>query len=40
MSAVLEASGSSLHSVVTINIYITSMANFALVNEAYQEFFT
>ncbi|KFA53330.1 hypothetical protein S40293_06661 [Stachybotrys chartarum IBT 40293] len=40
MSAVLEASGSSLHSVVKINIYITSMANFALVNEAYQEFFT
>ncbi|OLN94197.1 Protein mmf1, mitochondrial [Colletotrichum chlorophyti] len=40
LSAVLEASGSSLRNVVKVNVYITDMANFATMNEAYDEFFT
>lgn len=40
ISAVLEASGCSLQTVVKMNIYITKMSNFGLVNEAYDEFFT
>ncbi|RSL65130.1 hypothetical protein CEP53_003792 [Fusarium sp. AF-6] len=34
------AAGSSLHNVVKVNIYITDMQNFGLINEAYDEFFT
>ncbi|KUI62764.1 hypothetical protein VP1G_09891 [Cytospora mali] len=39
MQAVLEAAGSSLSNVVKVNIFITTMDNFALVNEVYDEFF-
>ncbi|KAJ4325197.1 hypothetical protein N0V84_003579 [Fusarium piperis] len=38
--AILTAAGSSLHNVVKVNIYITDMQNFGLINEAYDEFFT
>ncbi|CAG9940391.1 unnamed protein product [Clonostachys rosea f. rosea IK726] len=40
ISAVLEAGGSSLRNVLKVNIFITDMANFSLINEAYDEFFT
>jgi enamine deaminase RidA (YjgF/YER057c/UK114 family) len=40
LEAILLASGSSLRNVVKMNIYITDMSKFALVNEAYDEFFT
>jgi len=40
ISAVLEAAASRLENIVKLNIYITSMKDFALVNEAYDEFFT
>ncbi|KAH7110748.1 Endoribonuclease L-PSP/chorismate mutase-like protein [Dactylonectria macrodidyma] len=40
LEAILTASGSSLKNIVKMNIYITKMDNFALVNEAYDEFFT
>ncbi|WYZ34246.1 hypothetical protein EsH8_I_000522 [Colletotrichum jinshuiense] len=40
LSAVLEAAGSSLRNVVKVNIFITKMADFATMNEAYDEFFT
>ncbi|KAF4976950.1 hypothetical protein FZEAL_6454 [Fusarium zealandicum] len=40
LKAILTTSGSSLRNVVKMNIYITNMENFALVNEAYDEFFT
>lgn len=36
----LKEAGSSLQNVVKVNIFITKMADFALVNEAYDEFFT
>ena len=40
LEAILVASGSSLRNVVKVNIYLTDMSKFALVNEAYDEFFT
>ncbi|RKL35373.1 hypothetical protein BFJ72_g8892 [Fusarium proliferatum] len=40
LEAILKESGSSLRNIVKMNIYITDMQNFALVNEAYDEFFT
>ncbi|KAK3689877.1 putative brt1 protein [Podospora appendiculata] len=40
LSAVLEAAGSSLNRVIKVNIFLTSMADFAAVNEAYDEFIT
>ncbi|EXK27163.1 endoribonuclease L-PSP [Fusarium oxysporum f. sp. melonis 26406] len=40
ITAVLDAAGSSLQNLVKMNIYLTDMANFTLVNEAYDEFFT
>ncbi|OAQ60362.1 endoribonuclease l-PSP domain-containing protein [Pochonia chlamydosporia 170] len=40
LSAVLEAGGSKLENVVKMNIYITTMKDFGLMNEAYDEFFT
>ncbi|EEU35482.1 uncharacterized protein NECHADRAFT_51206 [Fusarium vanettenii 77-13-4] len=40
LEAILTAAGSSLHNVVKVNIYITDMQNFDLINEAYDEFFT
>ncbi|KAF4335754.1 endoribonuclease L-PSP [Fusarium beomiforme] len=39
LKAILEESGSSLRNIVKMNIYITNMQNFTLVNEAYDEFF-
>ncbi|KAH6980730.1 Endoribonuclease L-PSP/chorismate mutase-like protein [Ilyonectria sp. MPI-CAGE-AT-0026] len=40
ISAILEASGSSLRNVVKMNIFIIAFSDFALLNEAYDEFFT
>ncbi|KAJ3528486.1 hypothetical protein NM208_g10177 [Fusarium decemcellulare] len=40
LEATLTAAGSSLDNIVKMNIYITNMENFGLVNEAYDEFFT
>ncbi|RSM10110.1 hypothetical protein CEP52_003796 [Fusarium oligoseptatum] len=40
IDAILRAAGSSLHNVIKVNIYITDMQNFGLINEAYDEFFT
>ncbi|RTE77833.1 hypothetical protein BHE90_007712 [Fusarium euwallaceae] len=40
IDAILRAAGSSLHNVLKVNIYITDMQNFGLINEAYDEFFT
>ncbi|EJT75491.1 hypothetical protein GGTG_05424 [Gaeumannomyces tritici R3-111a-1] len=40
LSAVLEAAGGSLRSVVKVNAFITTMDDFAAMNEAYDEFFT
>ncbi|KAK1831278.1 Endoribonuclease L-PSP/chorismate mutase-like protein [Podospora conica] len=39
LSVILEAAGSSLRNVVKMNIFLTTMDNFALMNEAYDEFF-
>jgi len=35
LSAVLEAAGSSLKNVVKVNVFITTMQNFAAMNEGY-----
>ncbi|POS77806.1 mmf1 [Diaporthe helianthi] len=40
LEAVLEASGSSLKNVLKVNVYITTMDDFATMNEAYDEFFS
>jgi 2-iminobutanoate/2-iminopropanoate deaminase len=40
LSAVLEAGGSSLEQALKINIYLTDMANFATMNEAWDKIFT
>lgn len=40
LSAVLEAAGSSLKNVVKVNVFLTTMDNFAAMNEAYDEFIT
>ncbi|KAI1489234.1 L-psp endoribonuclease family protein [Biscogniauxia mediterranea] len=39
LAAVLEAAGSSLSNVVKVNVFLTTMDNFAAVNEVYDEFF-
>lgn len=39
LSVILEAAGSSLRNVVKMNIYLTTMNNFAMMNEAYDELF-
>lgn len=36
----LEASGSGLRNVLKVNIFITTMDDFATMNEAYDEFFS
>ncbi|KAF2398450.1 Endoribonuclease L-PSP [Trichodelitschia bisporula] len=36
LSAILEAGGSSLEKIIKVNIYLTTMANFAAMNEAYK----
>jgi len=38
--AVLEEAGSSLRNVVKMNIFLTTMDDFAAMNEAYDEFFS
>ncbi|KAI3401104.1 hypothetical protein diail_250 [Diaporthe ilicicola] len=40
LQAVLEASGSGLQNVLKVNVYITTMDDFAAVNEVYDEFFS
>ncbi|PSR90886.1 Endoribonuclease L-PSP/chorismate mutase-like protein [Coniella lustricola] len=40
ISAVLEEAGSSLANVVKVNVFITTMDDFATMNEAYDEFFS
>lgn len=40
LSAVCQASGGSLNDIVKLNIYLTDLANFALVNEVMAEYFT
>ncbi|KFY23821.1 hypothetical protein V493_05610 [Pseudogymnoascus sp. VKM F-4281 (FW-2241)] len=39
LSAVLEAAGSSLKKVVKVNVFITTMDNFAEMNGTYEKFF-
>ncbi|KAK8083922.1 yabJ [Apiospora saccharicola] len=39
LTAVLEAAGSSFENVLKVNIFLTTMENFAAMNEAYDEFF-
>lgn len=40
LSAVLEAGGSSLEQALKVNIYLTDMANFVTMNEAWDKVFT
>ena len=40
IAAVLEEAGSDLKNVVKVNIFLTSMADFATMNEAWDEVFT
>lgn len=39
LSAILESAGSSLKSVVKVNIFITTMKDFAPMNEGYVQMF-
>lgn len=39
LKAVLEAAGSDLRNVLKVNVFITTMDDFATMNEAYDEFF-
>lgn len=39
VSNVLKDAGSSLDNIVKCNVYLTNMADFAAMNEAYLEFF-
>ncbi|EEP77989.1 endoribonuclease L-PSP [Uncinocarpus reesii 1704] len=40
LSVVLEAGGSSIQNVVKVNVFLTSMKDFAEMNEAYEPFFS
>jgi len=40
LSAILLASGSSINNCVKVNIFLTTMDNFAAMNKVYAEFFT
>lgn len=40
LSAVAEASGGSLKDIVKLNIFLTDLANFALVNETMSQYFS
>jgi reactive intermediate/imine deaminase len=40
LSAVLEAAGSSIKKVVKVNVFITTMDNFAEMNATYEKFFS
>ncbi|KAJ2992765.1 hypothetical protein NUW58_g2053 [Xylaria curta] len=39
LSAVLEAAGSSLENIVKVNVFLTTMDDFAPMNQVYDEFF-
>ncbi|KAI1757632.1 L-psp endoribonuclease family protein [Xylaria castorea] len=39
LSAVLEAAGSSLDNIVKVNVFLTTMDDFAAMNQVYDEFF-
>lgn len=39
LRAVLDAAGSSLGNVVKTTVFVTDLANFSLVNEAYKQYF-
>ncbi|PMD61714.1 YjgF-like protein [Hyaloscypha bicolor E] len=39
LSAVLKAAGSSIEKVVKVNVFLTTMDNFAEMNAAYEKFF-
>lgn len=39
LSAVLEAAGSNLDSIVKVNVFLTTMDDFAPMNQVYDEFF-
>ncbi|KAI1339758.1 L-psp endoribonuclease family protein [Xylariaceae sp. FL0016] len=39
LQAVLEAAGSSLENIVKVNVFLSTMDNFAAFNEVYDEFF-
>jgi enamine deaminase RidA (YjgF/YER057c/UK114 family) len=40
LSAILEQAGSSLGSILKVNIFITSIDDFKAMNEVYEEFFS
>lgn len=40
LTAVAEASGGSLNDIVKLNIFLTDLANFALVNESMAQYFS
>ncbi|CZR55491.1 probable BRT1 protein, down-regulated by mating factor B [Phialocephala subalpina] len=40
LSAVLKAAGSGIEKVVKVNVFLTSMDNFAEMNATYEKFFT
>ncbi|KAF9873085.1 hypothetical protein CkaCkLH20_09595 [Colletotrichum karsti] len=40
ISNILEAAGTSLHNAVKLNVFLTDMENFSILNEAYEKFFT
>lgn len=40
LRAVAEAAGATLDDAVKVNVYLTDLANFSLVNEAMMQFFT
>jgi reactive intermediate/imine deaminase len=40
LSAVLKAAGSDINKVVKVNVFLTSMDNFAEMNSVYEKFFT
>ncbi|HWR02373.1 MAG TPA: RidA family protein [Humidesulfovibrio sp.] len=40
LKAIVEAAGSSLERVVTVDVYLTEMTNFGAFNEVYAEFFS
>lgn len=40
LSAVCEASGGNINNIVKLNIFLTDLSNFAIVNEIMAEFFT
>jgi reactive intermediate/imine deaminase len=40
MQSVVEASGGTMQDIVKLNIYLTSMSNFAIINQVMAEYFT